>query len=79
MWLGACHSPTLFLLRRALSPQSFSEADAAMPYGMRPSCNRLMYFMLHKSICILLKIKSHGFCALEIFYFWYSYFTSSWN
>jgi len=69
MWPGACHSPTLLLLRRSLSAQPFSEAGAAMPYGMRPSWNCLMFFMLHKSICILLKIKSHGFYALEIIFY----------
>ena len=70
MWLGACHSPTLFLLHRPLSAQSFSEAEAAMLYGMRPSWNRLMYFMLYKSVCVLLKIKFHAFYAWEIiFYF----------
>jgi hypothetical protein len=48
MWAGACHSPTLLPLLRSLSVQSFSEADAAMLYGMRLSWNCLMYFMLYK-------------------------------
>jgi len=78
---GKSGSSTLLLLGRPLSSfrvcSLLSEVECSLAYGMKCSCNNIMYFVLPKCACILLRRNLMFFGV--ILYLYYGYFIRFWN
>lgn len=68
-----------FTVSAAKFSLSLSELVAFVIYGMRVCQSHLMYFVIPKSICLLLRIKLHVFMLLMLFYVLLPIFHKFWK